>query len=119
MLRMMPLLTDQGQLDKIGRVLARWSEARVVNWLQHPRDEALRACPGRTLDEINEALYQHHSNNGVINRVDETTPTLQEMGKDCFYEFRIMIGDKKLYVKARFVEKAFYVVSAHEGHQKP
>jgi len=128
----MPRLTDKTQLERILSVLARWDQPRAICWLARPREEIYRDCHEITLDDINYAMYVHVRDGGEINRVPEKTPSLAEMGKKHFDEFRITVGPYQIYLKTRLAgenkikivgtaqtkatEYQIYVYSAHKGH---
>lgn len=120
----MPLLRDPGQIEKIRKVLSAWPEnPRAIRWLDHAQSELYRSLPQISVREVNALLAEHCLGGGAINRVEETQPSLRDMGKECFLEFRINVEGCEVYVKARLMPserkgEQLYIVSCHEGHVK-
>jgi len=111
-------LTDMAILAKFRHALSEWNCTGYITWKGIAREWVEANLEGFTTRAVGEAMFNYVEAGG---RIDQTRETRPEWNTQRFhYDFRIVIGDRLIYVETILVEDdrddpTIHVVSIHDA----
>jgi hypothetical protein len=111
-------LTDLEMLAKFRHALQQWRFTGYITWKATAREWLERNLEGWTTRAVGQEMFSWFQAGGEIDQVPETRPEWNE--QRYHYDFRIHIGDRRIYIETIFVEDdpndpTVHVVSIHDA----
>ena len=91
---------------------------RSIEWKRRPSEWVRRNLENLSPKVVGLLMWKHVAEGGEIDQVPETREGYRNHYQ-YHYDFRILIGDRPIYIETRFVEEkmgpTIYVVNIHDA----